>query len=185
PTRRSSDLHAHGTVFGSAGNGHQSAQALGDLVDATALAVRACLPETADAAVDQARIDLLDVVPADLEAVLDRCAHVFHENIGTLDEALENCVALLGLEVELHHALVAVEILEVGRMTAANDILSTRFRRLGSDDVGPPIRQVPHARRTGARQRQIENYHSSQRQPRRAIAPCNHALILCKFTQTQ
>ena len=69
----------------------------------------------------------------------------------------------LGLEVELHHSLVAVEILKVRRMAPTHDVLPHRFRRLDAYHVRAPIGEVPHAGGTGARERQVENHYACQR----------------------
>ncbi len=78
---------AHRPLAGQAGDGHQPAHALHDLVDARALAVRPGLAEAADAAVDDPRIDLAHVVIGNLEPMLHRRAHVFHDHIGARRQA--------------------------------------------------------------------------------------------------
>ena len=62
---------AHRAVFLKAGDRHESRHALRDLIDAAAFAVGAGLTETADAAVDHARIHLVHVFPRHFEAVFE------------------------------------------------------------------------------------------------------------------
>ena len=62
---------AHRPVAGLAGDRHQPAHALGDLVEAGPLGVGPVLAEAGDRAVDQARIDRRQALVVDAEAVLD------------------------------------------------------------------------------------------------------------------
>ena len=87
-------------------------------------AIGAGLAEAADAAVDDARVDLFHVVVRHLEAVLHLRAHVLDEHVGALDELHENGVAFLGFQIELDRALVAVQVLEVGAVAPADDVLA-------------------------------------------------------------
>src|SRR5665213_1946470 len=64
------DADPHRPLPGEAGDRHQAAHALGDLVDAGALGVRPGLAEARDAAVDDARVDLLHRLVVDAEPVL-------------------------------------------------------------------------------------------------------------------
>ena len=54
---RNRDADAHGALARQAGDRHQAAHALRDLVDAGSLGIGAGLAETGDAAVDDARVD--------------------------------------------------------------------------------------------------------------------------------
>ena len=60
-------------------------------------------------------------------------------------------------EVELDRALVAVEVLEVDAVAAADDVLARGLRRLDADHVRAPVGEMAHARRARARERQIED----------------------------
>ena len=100
---------------------------------------------------------LLHVLPADLEPILDRSAHVFDDDIRALDQTPEHRVPLLGLEVELHRALVAVEVLKIGAVAPADHVFAHRLRRLDADHVGAPIGEMPHACGTGARERKVKH----------------------------
>jgi hypothetical protein len=51
------DADAHRPLAGQAGDRHQPAHALRDLIDARPCGVRAALPEAGDAAIDNTRID--------------------------------------------------------------------------------------------------------------------------------
>ena len=78
------DADAHRALAGQAGDRHQAAHALGDLVDAGAMTVRSGLPKAADAAVDDARVDRPHVVVAHLQPVLHLGAHVLDHDVGGL-----------------------------------------------------------------------------------------------------
>ena len=70
PGRQIGDRNAdaHRPLPRQAGNRHQPAHALRDLVEARAVAIRPALPETGDAGVDQARVDRLQRLVVDAKA---------------------------------------------------------------------------------------------------------------------
>src|SRR5258708_20417780 len=82
------------------------------LIDAGALRVRPALAEAGDAAIDDARVDLLDRFVIDAEAEFHLRAEVLDDYIGLLGELHEDRLALLGLQIEGQAALVAVQILQ-------------------------------------------------------------------------
>ena len=133
-----------------------------DLIDAAALAIGAGLAEAADAAVDQARIHFFQIVIGDLQAALHRRAHVFHQHIGFFDELHKDFVAFLALEIQLDRAFIAMQVLEIRTVAAAHHILAAGRRRLNTDDVRAPIRQMAHAGGASARERQIEHDNAAQ-----------------------
>ena len=55
------DAGANGTLAGEARDGHQPAHALGDLVEARAIGVRAVLAEAGNAGIDEARVEGVQV----------------------------------------------------------------------------------------------------------------------------
>ena len=74
---------------GHAGDGHQPAHALRDLVDAGALGVRPVLAEAGDRGVDDARVHRAHVVVVDAEPVLHRRAHVLDDDVGLRPAAMK------------------------------------------------------------------------------------------------
>src|SRR5437667_273487 len=81
---------AHRALARQAGDRHEAAHALGDLVVARAIAVRARLAEARDAAVHEARVDLAQRLVVDAEAVLDVRAEVLDEAVSPHGQALED-----------------------------------------------------------------------------------------------
>ena len=79
-------------------------------------------------------------------------------------EPLEHFEALRVLQVERHRALVAVQILEVGTLARAARLLAAGIlqQRIDLDDIGAPVRQLPHAGRPGADAGQIEHGEAGQ-----------------------
>ena len=154
---------AHRPLARQAGDRHQPAHALRDLIDAGAMAVRPVLAEAADAAVDDARVDRLHVVVRHLQPVLHLGAHVLDDDVGGLHQAHERRVALRRLQVQRHRALVAVQVLEVEAVAVAGDVLAVGRRRLDLDDVGAPVGEMPHAGGSRARQRQVQHLQAVQR----------------------
>ena len=113
------DADAHRPAAGLAGDRHQPAHALGDLVDAGARRVGAALAEARDRAVDDARVDLGHGVVVDLQAMLHVGAVVLDDDVGLLRELHEDRVAFRALEVERHRLLVAMQVLEVEAVARA------------------------------------------------------------------
>src|SRR5262249_17856761 len=99
---------------------HQAAHALGDLVDARTVAVRAALSAPGDAAVDDARVDRPYGIVVDAETLLRPGAVVLHDDVGVLRQLLEDRHPLRVSEVERHAPLVTVEILEVEAVAIAS-----------------------------------------------------------------
>ncbi len=155
---RDRDAHPHRALFGKPGNRHEAAHALRDLIDSAAFAIGAGLPETTDAAVHEARIDFIKVIPADLEPLFDRGAHVFHHHVGAFDQTQKDRIAFRRFQIEADRPFVAMQILEIRAMPASDDILAGSNRRFDTYHVSAPIREMPHARWARARQREVEHH---------------------------
>src|SRR4029077_14193609 len=84
------NAHAHRPLARNARDGHETAHALRDLVDAGTVAIRAALTEAGDAAVDEARVDLVKGLVVDTEAALDVGPVVLHHHVGRPRELLED-----------------------------------------------------------------------------------------------
>ena len=153
------DADAHRALPGQAGDRHQSAHALRDLVVAGPVAIGAVLAEAGDAGEDNALVEFAQGVVIDAKPVLHVRAVVFDHHVGLRDHALEGGKALRRLEVEGHAALVAMQVLEVRPVTRA----ALRFaflqarRRLDLDDVGTPIGELADAGRPGTHAREVED----------------------------
>jgi hypothetical protein len=159
------DADAHRAAAGLAGDAHQPAHALGDLVHAAALGVRAGLPEAGDGGVDQPWVDLLQVVVGDLQPVLDLHPHVLDHHVGGGGQLEEGRVPVRVLEVERDGALVAVQVDAVEAVArAAQPVRGAR--RLHPDDVGAPVGEMAHAGRTGAGQGEVQHAQPGEGQPR-------------------
>ena len=114
---------------GMAGDRHQPAHALRDLVDAGPALVGTVLAEAGDAAVDDARVDLLHRLVIDAELVLDGRLEVLDDDIGGLRHLEEDLRALPG----------------VFRLSVRLRLLRCRFWKSGPSapaaggvDAGPP-----------------------------------------------
>ena len=136
------DADAHRPAAGLAGDRHQPAHALRDLVDAGARRIGAALAEARDGAVDDARIDLRHRLVVDLEPVLHVGAVVLDDDVGLLRELHEDRVAFLALEVERHRLLVAMQVLEVEAVAAA---AHRRRSRAGSGGGSILITSAPQS----------------------------------------
>jgi len=115
--------------------------------------------ESADREDDQARVELVQALHREAEAVKDAGAEVLEEDICLGDEALEEALALGGLEVRGHRLLVAIAGQVVGRDggvfwpdegRAPPAGLITASRRLDLDDPRPEVAQ--HHPAVGTRQ---------------------------------
>ena len=82
-----------------AGDRHQPAHALRDLIEARPLVIGAVLAEAGDAAIDDARIDLAHALIVDAELCLDVGAEILDHDVGLFDEPLEHLEALRVLQV--------------------------------------------------------------------------------------
>jgi hypothetical protein len=87
---------------------HEAPHALGDLVDSGSARVGAVLSETGDAAVDDARVDLLHRFVIDTQLVLDGRTKILDDHIGVLRQREENLETFRSLQVEGQAALVTV-----------------------------------------------------------------------------
>ena len=158
------------------GHAHEAAHPLSDLVQAAPARVRAVLAETADRTVDQARVPCVYGFEVKAQPVLDRRAHVLDQYVADVDQAHQDLARRRGLEVQRQRPFVAVQMPEVGAMTAA----SGQARRgrvrgpLNADDVGAPVRELPDTGRAGPRDRQIDDADVVQRKLRGHVLlhPC-------------
>src|SRR5204862_4426708 len=92
-----------------AGDAHRAAGSLRDHVEGERFLVRAALAETLDLAIDDAGVDLFQHVIAEAEALDRGVGEVFGEDVGLLDQLLDQLDAAHGLEVYRRRYLVGDE----------------------------------------------------------------------------
>ena len=155
---------AHRAAARHAGDPHDAAHALGDLVEARALGIGPVLAEARDRAQDDARVHLLQALVVDAETELHVGAVVLDHHVGLLDQLHEDGEAVRLLEVERDRALVAMQVLEVGPMARPAHVHVTGAgRHLDLDAVGAPVGEVAHRGRAGTHPRQVEHGEAGKR----------------------
>src|SRR5215472_5914381 len=159
------DADSHRPLTRQPGDRHQTAHALGDLVDSRPLGVGPTLAKPGDAAIDDARVDRLDRLVIDAEPVFDLRAEILDDDVSLFRQLEEDRFALLRLQVQGQAALVAMQVLEIEAIAAgAGDIASRLTRWLDLDHIGAPIGELTNRRRTGTGMTQIEDGKAGERQ---------------------
>ena len=102
-----------------AGQRHQAGLALGDLVVARAPALGPVVAEAGDRQHDQPRVALVQRRDPEAEPLEDAGAEVLDQHVGPVDQAQQDLVVGLVLEVEGDRLLVAVGREEVRRLPGA------------------------------------------------------------------
>ena len=152
------NAHAHRSLPWYTGDRHEPAHALRDLVDAGPITIRAALAEAGDAAVDQPRVDRLEILVVDAEAALDVGPVVLDHDVGLLHQLLEDRHRLGVAQVQRHRLLVAMEVLEVEAVAvAAHAVAGAAARHLDLDRLRAPVDELPHAGWTGAGAGEVEH----------------------------
>jgi hypothetical protein len=145
-----------------AGDGHEAAQALGDLVIARSVAIRPRLAEARDAAVDEPQVEAAQRLVIDAQPRLDVGAEILDHHVGLGDEALEDVDAARRLQVERERALVAVEILAIE--APAGEIALHVLARGDLDDPRPHVRELADGGGAGAGAGEVDHGIGRQRQ---------------------
>ena len=109
-----SRLHRRPSSF--AGNAERAARGLRDHVECEALLVRAAGAEALDLAIDDAGVDLLDLVIAQAQPLDGAGRHVLDGDIGLLQQTADDLEPARRLEVQGHRFLVGVELMEIPRV---------------------------------------------------------------------
>ena len=148
---------AHRPLPRQAGDRHQPAHALRDLIEARPVGIGAVLAEAGNAGIDDARIDLGERLVVDAEPLLHVGAEILHHDVGLLDHALERGEPFGRLQIERHAALVAVQVLKVAALARAAHRLFHARRRLDLDDIGAPVGELAHAGRARPHAGEIEH----------------------------
>ena len=110
-------------------------------------------------------LTLRKALVVDAEPGLDVGAEVLDHARRRFSTSRRNTSTPLGLlQVERHRALVAVQVLEVGAVPRTARLLAAGIfrQRVDLDDVGAPVRELPHAGRPGADAGQIEHGEAGQ-----------------------
>ena len=150
---------------GMAGDRHQPAHALDDLVKAGPARIRAGLAEAGDAGQDDARVDGAQVLISQAQSRLDVRAPVLDHHVGGGDQAAQHGQAFRLLQVQRQRTLVAVQVLEVAAVAVGGEhgfVGIDAGGRFDADDVGAEVRQDAHAGRAGAHARQVEDAKARQ-----------------------
>src|SRR4051795_6803376 len=144
-----------------AGRAHRAAGRLGDVLVGLRVLERAGA-EALQRRVDQPRVELVQVLPREAEAVHHARAEVLDQDVGAVDQLAEDLLALVGLHVEGEAPLVAVEHREVeavhvGQIAqlAAGDVPAAGL--LDLDDVGSHPGQELRADRAGLHIRHVHH----------------------------
>src|SRR5262249_37972259 len=139
---------AHRALPRQAGDPHQPAHALRNLIEARPLAIRAVLAEAGDAGVDETPVERLEALVIDAEAEFHVGPVILDHDVRGPDHLAENVDAFRLLEVERDAALVAVQVLEIRAVARAAHIAALPpLGQLDLDDVGAPVRELAHAGR--------------------------------------
>lgn len=156
-----------------AGDRHQPAHALGDLIETRPLVVGPILPEAGDAAIDDAGIDVAQAFVIDAEAGFDIRPEILDHHVGLGSQPLEHREALGVLQVQGHRPLVAVQVLEIGALAGAARLLTAGVvgQGIDLDDIGAPVGQLTDGRRSRANAGQVK--HSEAGQGRRSARECH------------
>jgi hypothetical protein len=153
-----------------AGDRHDARHRLDLAVISGAQPLRSGLAEGADAAIDQARIDLRQRLVADTELVHHAGAKILHHHVGFRRKALDDLDRFRLLQVQRQAALAAVDRLPSRRKPALGPLLVERgaahvlaLAPLHLDDIGAEQAQLVAGVRPGEHLREVENSHAFER----------------------
>src|SRR5712691_11488933 len=160
---RNGDADPHRALSGNAGNRHQAAHALGNLVHSRAIPIRTALPKARDDAVDDAGVDWAQALVIDTQTLFHARAVILHDDVSILRQALKNGHGLRISEVQRDALFVTVQVLEIKPVAiAAHAITIAPTGHFDLDGLRTPIDQLPHTRRASPSTRQVKNFETSQ-----------------------
>ncbi len=155
--------HDRGTVD-EATRAHGSAHRLGNVLVGFERGVWALGAETLDGSHDNARVDLVDLLPAKAKAIEHTRPEILHHDVAGFDEVCEYLFALVVLEVDGDRALVAVQHREIEAVCARNvdELLARRIAhgRLELDHVRAEKAHELTRRRSRLHMRHVEDSNS-------------------------
>ena len=182
PRDQVGDRHADlGGLLG-AGDRHQAALALGDLVVARPGRLRPVVAEPGDRQDHQPRVELVQPRDREPEPVEHADPVVLHQHVRPLDQPGEHVAVVRRLEVEDQRLLVAVGGEEVRRLAGVLRPDERRppgpgvvaGRRLDLDHPGPQVAERHRGVRAGQRPGQVDHQQVGQ-WSRRSSEPATHA----------
>ena len=169
------NANPHRPLAGLAGDRHQPAHALRDLIKPRPVAIRPLLPKSGDGGIDQPFVERFEAFIVDTEAVFHGRAEILHHHIGLGGELLKDFHAVFGFEIERQATLVALQVLKIrSGARAAHGAFIVAARYLDLDDIGTPVGELAHASGTRAHPRQIE--HAVRRQGGACGIKCHLAI---------
>jgi hypothetical protein len=147
-----------------AGRAERPADGLGDHVEREKLAKWTFRCEAFDLRIDDARIDPGHLVVPEPETLDDARSEVLHEYVAVLDQAAQQRLAALVLQIARHAPFVGVEEHEVVRVDAGlvgrgMTSLLAMERLFDLDHVGAEPCEGLRARRAGFELREVDNPH--------------------------
>ena len=161
--------------------GHAAGR-LDGVVHRRAAGVRAALGIPVAGAVDQAGQARGQGVCIETETAQRGCAHVRDEHVRAFKQREQPFSTELGLRVEHHAALVAVQVqvrMAHARVALRGDMAEhIALGRLDLDHVGAEIAQHLCGHRTHAHGRQVDDAHARQRTTRHGHSPVITALLV-------
>ena len=150
-------------VVGAADHGHQPGVGGHRAVRRRLERSRALAAVGADLAVDEAGVEGGEQLVTHAEAFRDAGPHVVHQHVEARDEALDQRLAALVLEVDGDRALAAVERLEALALAGydgADVAVVLALARLDLDHVGAEVGEVDAAVRPCGDLRELEHAHA-------------------------
>ena len=150
-----------------AGDAHQTADTLHDLVVGRAVAVRSRGPKAGDGTVDDGRVDLLYVLVGQVEVGHHVGGEVLNDDVGVGGQLQEDLLRFFVAQVEGQAALVAVDVQEIrglfpdeGRPPLAGVVPNPGA--LDFDDIGAVVAQHEGAEGTRQGAGQVEHFDAFQ-----------------------
>ena len=147
------EADALGRAIGFAGEVHEAAVSLDDEVVAGLVGHGAGAPVAGDGAIDDVRVDFLDVVVAEAHAGQGAGAEALDHHVGVSGEFFDDVQALFGLEIDGEAALVAVEGEELRAFAVPDGGPLAGFVAVVGffdfDDVGAHVGEVLSAKGAG------------------------------------
>src|SRR5271167_3465621 len=159
------DADAGGATRGGAGHTHQAGEALRNLVEARVVAHRTGRAEARNAACDDARVARRNLFVAEADRFHHARPEVVDDNVGAVDQPLQDGATLgrLGRDLDtLLRAIGAEE--EVGVFAALVPHLAARaFDRFDLENFGAVVAQYLGAERPGKVAREVNDFDPGER----------------------
>ncbi len=159
--------HARRRPIRPAGDGHDTAHRLDDVIVGGAMGQRPVLAETGNADIDQARIERFHAFEIDAQTRRDARPEILDKNIGLLDQSEQQFAALIRFQIERDALLAAIDQHEIAALAADMRGKGAGIvAMIGNFDLGhrcTEIAQHGRAQRPRKHARQIQHLYSIQR----------------------